>query len=215
MPNVMVAILARPGMAMKIAAGCVLVLALSAGLWSWRSGVRREVRSSLDRLSRLPPVAASAYRQDPARFPGADQSMADIQRLGEEAVPALFDEMEAAPQTRAWGLLSLIVCPIQVNSARFAPPLELLIAWLDDPDPAVAENAWIVLSGIFVVPDEARSRGPALRPDAGPAAGTGEEIRAREAARRRAWTEWAKWWFANGEFVWRSADGAWVLRQGS
>jgi len=204
------AILLRPKLALKIFVGILIILTFLVYRRLQRSEMSRQIQQSLQELAALPSATEVSYLRDPAKFPGAEKLMLAIHGLGEEAVPLLFEEMERSPETRAWGLLALLQFPIPVSSGRNAPPLNLLISWLDDPDPAVSANASQYLSGIFVVLPEDAAQGPALHHLNGPVTGTTEEREARAAQHHRSYTAWVKWWYANRKFTWRAMQGAYL-----
>lgn len=203
-------LLLRPGLTSKIFFGLILIAALLVWRFSARSDMRRQVHQDLEALCAFPPTTESGYLADPMKYGRAEEGMVAIYRLGEEAVPLLFEEMEKSPKTRAWGLLSQILFPVGVSNGRDAPSLDLLVKWLDDPDPVVAANASQNLRGLIEVQDELAGEGPAppkLKIGTNP---TREERDAGEAEYRRDFAVWVKWWVGHRKFIWRSMEGRWM-----
>ncbi len=210
MPSFFEVLLQRPRLALKLLVGVAIIISLLVFLGMRRSRMRDQVRRSLAELAVLPPITHDEFVRDQDRFGSAEASMLAIYKLGEESVPMLFEEMEESPKTRAWGLLALLQFPIQISSGRYAPPLKQLVAWIDDPDPAVAVNASEYLRNVFRVPEERAAEGPALRIERIPSKATPEERRGAAERNRRAYGEWVKAWCAKKEFTWKAAAGGYV-----
>ena len=206
-----------PRMFIKCVFGIILIVVLTTCLpffdnlpWNMpRYQKAATVRESLRSLSAHPAMTEDQFVFELQHNNKSDEMHAAFLKLynmGPSAVPFLFREMKQKPQTRAWGLLAMqMPHPPRIVSEKHAPPLDMLIQWMGDPDPVVAANArsvlntYVRLSADYLPQKEKRSTAPSQPPDL-----------ARE---HREWLARYKKWYEAEERVWNSYEHQYLSKR--
>lgn len=140
----------------------------------------------------------------------AVQSPQDWERLlsvelwknGPESLPTLYAELRRRPEARIVGMKSLVAQGMAIEKAHQAPPPDLLLGWLDDPDPEVARLAAATLKGFTALPRE-----PRKKPERGLSK---EEKEAAAAEKEQQLATKLRAFYAAGDQEWNASARRWV-----
>ena len=205
-----------PRMFIKCVFGNILIVVLTTCLpffddlpWNMpRYQKAATVRECLRNLSAHPAMTEDRFvfeLQHNNKSDEMDAVFLKLYNMGPSAVPFLFREMKQKPETRAWGLLAMqMPHPPRIVSAKHAPPLNLLIQWMGDPDPVVAANARNVLNSYVRLPTDYL---PKKEGSATDAAQTPDPAR-----EHREWHARYKKWYEVEERVWNGYEGQFLSK---